>query len=163
MLWSKFAAPVKRVRMVTVIMIPQLKVVRMQAKCSRSLCEHMHEFLVWSYQKWDTYKCWTEPRYRCEYTRYCVQWLGSVTLLAILKGKKHIACPCRKSNCGSLVITPSPSHCTDWGNPVPVGTPYPSDRPTCLTLYHLGNLLGQPTLLRMDTIIIIIIIVIIMG
>jgi hypothetical protein len=39
------------VRMVTVILIRQLKVVHMHAKCSRSLCEHMHEFLVWAYQK----------------------------------------------------------------------------------------------------------------
>ena len=39
------------VRMVTVILIHQFKMVHMHAKCSRSLREHMPEFLVWAYQK----------------------------------------------------------------------------------------------------------------
>jgi len=42
------------VRMVTEILIHQLKMVHVHAKCSGSLCEHMHEFLVWPYQKWYT-------------------------------------------------------------------------------------------------------------
>lgn len=45
--------------------------------------------------------------------------------------KKNIAFPCRKSNCGSLVVIPSPSQSTNWAIPVPTATSYSCDKPTC--------------------------------